>query len=51
MIVGCLCASSIIATKDISSYTTGWVLTKLGRNNPYKALFNDGSNGSGPLQK
>ena len=38
-----------IASKDISSKTAGWVLTKLGRNDPYLALFNNCSNGSGPL--
>ena len=31
------------------SYTTRWILTKLGRNNPYMALLNNCSNGSGPL--
>ena len=27
--------SSTIASKDVSSYTTGWSLTKLGRNDPF----------------
>ena len=55
MIVGCLfscrqlCIENTIASKDISSLTTGWILTKLGRNDPYMALFNNCSNGSGPL--
>ena len=40
---------STIASKDISSLTTGWIWTKLGRNDPYMALFNNCSNGSGPL--
>ena len=33
--------SSTIASKDISYYHTGWILTKLGRNDPYVALFNN----------
>ena len=41
-------ASSTIALKDIS-LTTGWILTKLGRNEPYMALFKNCSNGSGLL--
>ena len=50
MIVGCpssiVChPSSTIALKDIS-LTSGWILTKLGRNDPYFALF---ENGSDPL--
>ena len=28
---------------------TGWILTKLGRNDPYMTLFKNCSNGSGPL--
>ena len=49
MIVGCpFClvrrVSSTIALKDISSYTTGWILTKLGRNEAYtKVLMGNGS--------
>ena len=42
------CASSTIALKDIS-LTTGWILTKLGRNEPYMALFKNCSNGFGLL--
>ena len=42
-------ASSTIATKDISSQITGWILTKLGRNDPHMALFKNCSNGSGPI--
>ena len=42
-------ASSTIASKDISSQTAGWILTKLGRNDPHMALFNNSSNGSGPV--
>ena len=41
--------SSTIASKDISSYTTRWILTKLGRNDHYAALVNNCSNGSGQL--
>ena len=42
MIVGCESSvvrrpSSTIALKDISSITTGWILTKLGRNEPNMA--------------
>ena len=33
----------------VLSYTTGWILTKLARNDPYVALFNNCSNGSGPV--
>ena len=40
--------SSTNSSKDIS-FSTGWILTKHGRNDPYMALFNDCSNGSGPL--
>ena len=32
------CASSTIASKDISK-TTGWILSKIGRNDPHMALF------------
>ena len=39
-------ASSTTASKDVSE-TTGWSLTKLGRNDPYMALFNKCSNDSG----
>ena len=39
--------SSTVSSKDIS-LTIGWILTKLGRNDPYKALFDNYSNGSGP---
>ena len=43
MIVGCPSPvvhrpSSAIASKDISQ-TTGWILTKLGRNDPYMTLL------------
>ena len=53
MIVGCPssvmhCVSSTIASKDISQ-TSGWILTKRGSNDPYMALFNNCSNGSGLL--
>ena len=41
------CVSSTIALKDISSKTTCWILTKLGRNQPYMSLFKNCSNGSG----
>ena len=34
-----MCLSSSIASNDISSKTTGWILTKLSRNGPYMALF------------
>ena len=49
MIIGCpSCvvrrASSTIASKDISSKTTGWNLTKLCMNDPYMALFINCSN-------
>ena len=43
------CASSTIASKDISSQTTGWILTKLGKNDPYMALIKNYTNGSGAL--
>ena len=54
MIVGCpssdVCRPlSTIASKDISSLTTGWILTKLGRNDPYMGLFKNCSNGPSPL--
>ena len=38
--------SSTIASKDICSQTTGWILTKLDRNDPYMAIFKKCSNGS-----
>ena len=41
--------SSTIASKDIFSLTTGGVLTKLGRNDPYTTLLKNNSNGLGPL--
>ena len=41
--------ASTIASKDISSITTGWIWTKLGEKDPYIALFNNCSNGFGPL--
>ena len=41
--------SSTIASKDIFSLTNGWILTNLGRNDPYMALFKNCSNGSGLL--
>ena len=41
-------ASSTIASKDIF-VTTGWILTKHDRNDPYIALFINCSNGSGTL--
>ena len=31
-------ASSTIVSKGISSYTSGWILTKLSRNGPYIAV-------------
>ena len=31
--------SSTISSKDISSLTTGWILIKLGRNDPYMDPF------------
>ena len=31
--------SSNFDSNDISSLTTGWILTKLGRNDPYMDLF------------
>ena len=40
--------TSTIALKGIY-LTTGWIWTKLGRNDPYIALLNNCSNGSGPL--
>ena len=42
--------SPTIASKGISYLTTIWILTKLGRNDPYMTLFNNCSNGSGRLQ-
>ena len=42
-------AWSTIASKDISSEITGWILTKLGMNAPYMALFKNYSNGSSPM--
>ena len=33
------CVSSTIALKDISSETTGWIFTKLARNEPYMTIF------------
>ena len=41
-------ASSTIDSKDISQ-TTGWILTKLGRNDLYMAFFKNCSNGSNTL--
>ena len=41
--------SSTIALKDISPLTTGWILTKLGRYDPYIALLENCSNGFGLL--
>ena len=41
---------STIASKDISSLTTGSIWTKLGRNDPYIAAFNICSNGFRPLR-
>ena len=54
MIVGCSScvvrrASSLIASKDISSFTTKWIWTKLGKNDSYMSLFNNCSNGFGLL--
>ena len=54
MIVECpLCVVchmlSTIVSKDISSLTAGWLLNKLGRNDPCMALFNNCPNGSGPM--
>ena len=43
------CASSTIASKDIFSEKTGWILAKLGRNDTYIVLFKNCSNGFGPL--
>ena len=40
--------SSSIASKDIP-LSTGWILTKFGKNDPYIALFNNCSNVSGLL--
>ena len=40
--------ASTIASKDIS-LSTGWIWTKLGRNDSYIALLNNCSNGFGPL--
>ena len=48
MILGCLSCIVNIASKDFS-LTTGWILIKLGRNDPYRALIKNCSNGSGPL--
>ena len=42
-------SSSTIVSKDISFLTTGWISTKLGRNDPYMAFFHICSNGFGPL--
>ena len=39
--------STKIASKDI--YATECIITELGRKDPYKALFNNCSRGSGPL--
>ena len=44
MIVGCPSSlvrrlSSTMASKDISSLITGWILTKLGRNDPNMTLL------------
>ena len=41
--------ASTIASKDITCLTTGWIWTKLDRIDPYIALFDNCSNGSGPL--
>ena len=41
--------ASTIASKDISRITTDWIWTKLGRNHPYIAFFNNCSNAFGPL--
>ena len=49
MSVICRVSSTIVFFKDISSLTTGWILTKLGRNDPYMVLFNNCANGYGPL--
>ena len=43
------CPSSTIASNDISSKTTGLVLTKLGRSDPYMAFFQNCSDDSSPL--
>ena len=40
---------STIASKDISSLISGLIWTKLGRMDPFIALFNNCSNGFGPL--
>ena len=45
---GVHCPSPTIASKDISK-TTGWIKTKLARNDPYIALFNNFSKCSSPL--
>ena len=42
-------ASSLIASKDISSFTTKWIWTIIGKNDPYMSLFNNCSNGFGLL--
>ena len=41
--------SSTVASKDFSSLTTCWILTKLGMNDPYMALIKKNSKGSGLL--
>ena len=45
------CPSLIFASNDNISLTTGWSLTKLGKNDPYMALFENCSNGSGLSHK
>ena len=56
MIIGC--TSSVVRRvlnncfrgRDvISSKTMGWILTDLGRNDPFRALFKNCSNDFGPL--
>ena len=54
VVVGCpssvVCRpSSTIASNDNSSLTTGWIFTKLGRNDPFMTLSWNCSNGSSPL--
>ena len=47
--IGLFCRPLTIDLNDISSLTTGWILTKLGRNDPNMTLFNNCLNGFGPL--
>ena len=48
MIVGCtLCVMH--GQQLLQTISTGWILTKLGSNDPYMALFDKHSDGSNPL--